>query len=310
MFSEDRVRLVSLRDLYVFYDAQDHAFEHVITDPGARVITSAEIVRHWPEPRTSEEQMWAAVGLPPLLVSALHLRREGRRFGYVDVGANVGVTVFSAAVFFKRLGWDVPAWAFEPHPGVFDLFRRGLEANGLGDAVDAHGIALSDENGSAVFHLTPTQSPASSLIEAAVTRPFVDGFEEVDVPVRRLDSVLDIPPDLDLVLKIDAEGADLKVLDGMGSLLTDRMCVAQFEFFPMVLATYADPAAHLETLSRDFALFDVAGAALRRLDGDRPGLDAYVAEVAARRPVGIGEVFLIPRALPGFDALTERLATA
>lgn len=308
MFSEDRVRLVALHDLYAFYDAQDHAFEHVMGDPGARLITPADIAPRPPEPFADAGETWSNPGLPPLLVAALHLQRQGRRFGYVDVGANVGLTVFSAALFFKRLGWTTPCWAYEPHPGVFDLMHRGLEANGLAGAVVARPVALSDETGAAVFHTTPAQTPASSLIKAAVTREFVVRFEDVEVPVRRLDDELEAAPDLDLVLKIDAEGADFKVMDGMGALLTGRTCIGQFEFFPMVLSTYADPAAYLQKMATDFMLFDITGPTLRRLDDDRSSFDGYVAEVAARRPVGIGDVFFIARSTPAVGELLARLA--
>ena len=307
MFDEDRIRLVSLRDLYAYYDALDHAFEHVMSDPDASVITEAQVAPRAPEPPLDLEAVYAQRGLHPLMLAAVHLHRCGRAFEYVDVGANVGLTVFSTALFFRRLGWSTPVSAFEPHPGVYDLFRRGLVPNGLAGAVEAHEVALSDAQGRAVFHMTPAQTPASSLIEAAVTRKYVIRHEDVEVEVRRFDEMFAARPKRDLVIKIDAEGADFKVLDGMGAMLRDRLCIGQIEMFPMILSTYSDPVEYLARLSEDFALFDLVGATLRPLDAGRPAMADYVAEVAAREPIGSGDTVFVPRSLPDFEGFRARI---
>lgn len=307
MFSEDRVQLVALRELCAFYDRQDHAFADILSDPDARVVTLDEVGPRWRESPLDAAEVWNARGLSPLMLGALHLQRHGRPSAYVDVGANVGLTVFGAAIFFRRLGFDIPVTAFEPHPGVYELLRRGIAANGLSNAVEAHEVALSDRSGRARFHITPAQTPASSLLEAAVTREYVEGFEDVQVQLRRFDQAIAYGSDTDLLVKIDAEGYDFKVLDGMGDLLIDRSCIVQIEFFPMLLATYSDPGKYLEEIEKRFALFDVVGATMQALGSGPAAIAAYVAEVASRRPLGAGDLLLVPRNLPGYDDYRARI---
>ena len=307
MFPEDRVRLVSLRELYAFYDSQDHAFTDIVRDPDARIVTLDEVRPCWWNSPLDAAEVWNVRGLNPLMIGALHLQRHGRPLEYVDVGANVGLTVFGAAIFFKRLGFDVPVAAFEPHPGVYDLLRRGIAANGLSGAITAYDVALSDRSGEASFHVTPAQTPASSLLDAAVTREYVQGFQDVRVQVRRFDQLIAHRPDRDLVVKIDAEGYDFKVLDGMGELTGPRSCLIQIEFFPMLLTTYSDPCEYLTQIEKHFALFDVASASSRAVGSGPASLAAYVAEVASRRPLGAGDLLLVPRALPGFDDFCARI---
>jgi FkbM family methyltransferase len=129
-----------------------------------------------------------------------------------DVGANVGLYTLLAA---ERLRGRGLVHAFEPNPSVFTWLVRNAHLNSL-DSVRATQFALSDSDGEAAFFLPKNNAWTNgSLIEG-----FTVQTEAVRVKTRRLDTYC---ADLDVsaidLIKIDVEGAELKVLAGMGDLL-------------------------------------------------------------------------------------------
>lgn len=205
------------------------------------------------------------------------------------------------------MGWRIPFLAFEPNPETFKLFQHGLEVNGLTDSVRSFELACSDVAGSATFHMTPAQTGASSLLTEAVHREFIVRSDEVTVRTVRLDDILASSSTEAFVLKIDAEGADFKVLDGMGRLLHERICIGLIEFFPMILASYVDSVQYLKKFSENYVLFDESGNKLRQLGSSVEDLQRYVSEVESRKPLGAGDIFFVPKALPECDTFIKRL---
>jgi FkbM family methyltransferase len=114
----------------------------------------------------------------------------------VDVGANIGNhTVYFGVVCGARIH------AFEPNPVSRSYLKETVELNGLRE-VTIHCEALSDESG------------AGSLVGAddlAMTTVAVNG--RGDVTVTRLDDV-ELGRGRIAVVKVDAEGAEVRVLRG------------------------------------------------------------------------------------------------
>ena len=139
---------------------------------------------------------------------------------YLDVGANIG----NHAVFFGTFCADYVV-AFEPHPGLQDILRRNLAANGLttkstvvpvaiSDVPGAGAIALREEHAGNVgaSHVVPTPTVAGG--EAAVTlRRLDDVIEELMATLPRLPITF---------LKIDVEGMEMGVLRSARRLLHDH----------------------------------------------------------------------------------------
>lgn len=130
---------------------------------------------------------------------------------FYDVGAHLGWHSVVAA----SVDPDVEVVAFEPHPMVADRLEAVLRATG--HEVDVHRSALVDESGTVAF--TDTPDPA-----AHVSGVYGDHPEEtlrVDAAAGD-DLVVDgsvPPPD---VVKIDAEGAEAAVLDGLEATIRER----------------------------------------------------------------------------------------
>jgi FkbM family methyltransferase len=128
---------------------------------------------------------------------------------FVDAGANDGIyTVFAA----KRVGPAGTVWAFEPSRREQERLRFNLELNGLEACVFP--VALADIHGQAEFTVSDAEHQGQSTLGAfAHDGVQVQGKEIVEV--RRLDDLLREDPLARIdVLKLDVEGAELRVLRG------------------------------------------------------------------------------------------------
>lgn len=126
-----------------------------------------------------------------------------------DVGANLGQT----ARRFARAFPAADIYSFEPVPQTFALLREGTAEI---SRVRVFDCALGDEPGKATIHL------AASSVSNSLFRSGVATGQTVEVTVDTLDAFAKSHGvnRIDL-LKIDVEGAELKVLRGGRQLLAD-----------------------------------------------------------------------------------------
>jgi len=133
---------------------------------------------------------------------------------YIDIGANIGFYALQAS---KTVGENGKVYAFEPSPPTRAALLRNIELNAAKN-IAAIDFALSDSQGTAKFFLNKANnSGASSLNQSP------DSGEVVEVSLTTYDQFADqegLPtPSL---IKIDVEGAEMKVLRGMKALLSRR----------------------------------------------------------------------------------------
>ena len=124
----------------------------------------------------------------------------------LDIGAHLGHFSIVAA----RRGAQVVA--FEPNPRTLPYLRRNLEANGVADRVRVVERAVGTTAGTATLYTSPA-GDQSSLHEHA------DADGAVAVEVTAVDSeTTGMRVD---VIKMDVEGAEVSVLEGMARTLAD-----------------------------------------------------------------------------------------
>ncbi|MDC1214667.1 FkbM family methyltransferase [Rhodospirillales bacterium] len=136
-----------------------------------------------------------------------------------DVGANVGTYSLYAA---QQRGAHVVA--FEPAPGNFDVLNRNITLNGLEDHICGFSLAMHDKTGIDIFNLSKLD-PGGAIHSVGNTKAGSDGetFEAVSsqsVLVMRLDDFIStFNMQVPTHLKIDVDGNDRLVLDGLGAIL-------------------------------------------------------------------------------------------
>jgi FkbM family methyltransferase len=136
-----------------------------------------------------------------------------------DVGANVGLFSFSAAALAGRSGWVL---AVEPDLWLAQLLTRsarGIQKNGAEAApVAVLPAAVSETNGISQLQIAERARAANHLIETDGSSQAGGSRNLQQTVTLTLDFLLEhFPPPT--VLKIDAEGAELKALRGASKLL-------------------------------------------------------------------------------------------
>jgi FkbM family methyltransferase len=142
----------------------------------------------------------------------------------VDVGANVGL--FSIAMA-RAVGPFGHVFAFEPDEELFELLKDNIGMNWLDDRVTLHNFAVTSRSGSVTLHknlkfrmLTSAGDPDEES-ESPLHREFYrEKIIHSEVRAVRLDEIIDRKLPIRLI-KIDVEGGESAVLDGMQQLLNE-----------------------------------------------------------------------------------------
>jgi FkbM family methyltransferase len=178
----------------------------------------------------------------------LRLLRPGMRV--VEVGANVGYYTVLAASCVGPAG---SVTAFEANPAIAERLRRAVVVNGYQWWTRVVESAVADREGEATLHVLARHQGSSSLARQGTD--VLEGWGEVPhpltVPVTTLDALLGPDPSPVDLLKIDAEGWEPAIFDGMrGVLARSPHLHAVIEFTPALVANAGRaPGAFLDTLA-------------------------------------------------------------
>lgn len=189
---------------------------------------------------------WAGFQTFEPSVVPLFAERVAQATTFVDVGAAFGFYTLYA----RSLNPSIAITAIEANPQQADVLERTLQRNGL--AVPVVRSALSDERGSVRMSV----AGGHSSIEPG---QWTGGDETIEVPSVTFDELVSEPPDL---VKIDVEGAELRVLRGMSRTLSQRLttvfCEVKPANQPAVTSLIADHGYAIRSLSQEDFLFQPA----------------------------------------------------
>ena len=149
----------------------------------------------------------------PILTDLISNLRQDDIF--YDIGANIGL--YSCLVADVVAG---PVFAFEPHPGNADRLEKNIELNGANISILRYAIA----NSVGKAELNVTLKEIGSAGHSLVSDPS-DSLDKISVEKKQGDDLIaeeNLPQPT--VLKIDVEGAESAVLEGMESTLSRTDC--------------------------------------------------------------------------------------
>ncbi len=147
----------------------------------------------------------------PYEATTAFIVREKAKFAgmFIDVGAHYG--------FFSVLaGRENPACgilAFEPIPENFEILQKNMKLNGISNA-HLFKKAVSDTEGIFSFQVS-----AASDNSGFIANPAAPVLKNINVEVIRLDQFIDLIPDKPTLVKIDTEGSEVQVLQGMKKII-------------------------------------------------------------------------------------------
>jgi FkbM family methyltransferase len=146
---------------------------------------------------------------PILLLHTVFAKSEygslgaGRSAVLIDIGANIG------SVVLDRVSRDrtVVVHAYEPNPSTFETLRRNVRENGLESRVELFNEAVTRQNGVVLLWSGDSSVLSSTSAGAAV------GGASVSVPTVSLDCAIRRTGAQHVAVKIDAEGAEVEMLE-------------------------------------------------------------------------------------------------
>lgn len=179
-------------------------------------------------------------------------RNVKRGMTAIDVGANFG---YYSLLLAELVGAKGELIAVEPNPHAADFLRRSIELNGLLGRTRIERLALgATVSGEASLYI-PHGEPKNALIVSETFQPHAQDGAVVKVPVTTLDRLGSACSRVDFI-KIDAEGAEQVILEGMGETIARHKPMLVVEFNP---GRYADARGFLARLAGIYG-------SLRRLD--------------------------------------------
>jgi FkbM family methyltransferase len=188
----------------------------------------------------------------------------------VDAGANLG---YFTLLLADLVGPDGRVLAFEPNPHIARRLRQSVAVNGFAGRTAVHDVALGDAERE-VGLVVPAGEPKNAHVVPA-------GEGDVQVHSHRLDSY-GVLPDF---IKIDVEGAEMAVWQGMTGILAARKPLTVVMEF--VLDRYDDPGLFLDEMLRH-------GLDLSRLTHDF-GLQKVSREEVLAAPAGVDQLLVLMR---------------
>lgn len=180
---------------------------------------------------------------------------------FVDVGAHLGLLSLAAAQAMQGQG---KIFAFEPFPRTRDMLEKSFWINGYTDMIKVYDAAVSDHIGEANLFLGAT-SGHHSIFELEVPKGYPK--HQIRVPVVTLDSALPTGQAVNL-LKIDAEGAELNIIEGARLLQSNNPDIA------MIVELGSSHLTRIgHSLERWLGAFSALGFVYRAINPDTGALE-------------------------------------
>lgn len=195
----------------------------------------------------------------PVQVALLRAMRPGDE--YLDIGANIGMTVLIGAYAVGPRG---SVTAIEPNPSVCAELRSHVESNGL-SWVRIIEAGFSDREQTLTLSVPPTGNTGAGTFGVLPPRHKGKTSATYSVPVVIGDSHIkaDGPP---LTIKIDVEGFETAAFRGLTRAITSRKPAIVAEVNPQMLSASGSSAAEFLGLLRGwgYEIF-IPGAEARAL---------------------------------------------
>jgi FkbM family methyltransferase len=186
---------------------------------------------------------WAK-GVVSLVVDRLFGEGPGT---FIDVGANIGLVVVPVVERTGSLGI-----AFEPEPRNFGFLTRNVARHGLAERIECQPLACYSECTSLRLSLSSDNLGDHRLQPKAASAGGASERVEIEVPTTRLDDALrgrELPHPI--VVKLDAQGSEVRVLEGARETLARADYVISEYWFAGLIA-HGDSPERFAQIMRDF----------------------------------------------------------
>jgi FkbM family methyltransferase len=175
------------------------------------------------------------------------LRELRNGMNVVEIGSNVG---YYSLIISSKIGDTGRLFAFEANPDTCQILRDNVEINGFYDRVTLEKKAVIDKAEEIAFHALTKNVGGSRIVEYSMRTHYTEELKIIKVDATSLDQYFnnkDIKIDL---IKIDAEGSEPHIFEGMKNLIINNANLTIIcEFNPVLIsAASVDPQKFLEKI--------------------------------------------------------------
>ena len=170
----------------------------------------------------------------------------------IDIGAHVG---YYTLLMAQLVGENGKVYSFEPDPVNFQLLKKSVEINGFENVVLIQ-KAVSNITDKVKLFLGDDDSAINRIYDAKLG----DTKESIDVESITIDEYFKENDELINFIKIDSEGSEVKIVNGMKQFLSrNKELVMMTEFFPFLIKKSGDePNQYLKSLEKSgFSLYNI-----------------------------------------------------
>lgn len=168
--------------------------------------------------------------------------KEGQHV--IDIGANIG---YYSVLFSGLVGSNGKVFAFEPEKSNFEILKKNLLVNNIKNVI-AENMAVSDKNGKAKLYMSKIAG------QHKIYHPKSDIVKIEDTNTITIDTYLtnnNIEPRKISLVKIDVEGVEFAVVEGMKSILANDAITIILEFSPKLMIEFGkDPSELIKILTQ------------------------------------------------------------
>jgi FkbM family methyltransferase len=176
----------------------------------------------------------------------------------VEIGANIG---YFTTLLGRLVGRQGCVRAFEANPAVFDLLTENIDINGLVPFVRAEPILVCDTCGEREINLLERHHGSGSMLSFGdeFLALYRDKKTTVTVPATTLDEYWKNEARPIDVVKMDAEGSEPMIVDGMRGILAQPHLTLVCEFVkPFFAGREPSAKGFLDAiLAYDFTLYKI-----------------------------------------------------
>ena len=171
---------------------------------------------------------------------------------FIDVGANTGYHSLYASELFKEV------IAFEPLPMAYNQFKESVKINNYKN-ITVHQLACSNKEGKSRIYYYKNVIAEATIGKYPTKRENKKKPESLEIKTVTLDRFLKKTKNRIGLIKIDVEGYEPLVMEGLKKIIKKHKPVIITEYHPAQLNTIKKGAAleYLETLDKNYRLIDL-----------------------------------------------------
>lgn len=296
-----KVDLLDFGPVSIFMYVDDLAYQNT-----PQSVRNYDIEKHIEKMNNTNRSSWSSLDSPDKLNLlpwiCRHYQQNSLPFIFFDVGCQYGAYSLYVAHIFRECGWVNRIIAFDIG-NARDLVEYNIELNQQKDRVVFEPLAVSNHCLPSLVYTEYGRSENNRI----VNRDHSSEYESYVVRSTTIDEYIDRNNiHENIVIKVDAQGGEYEIWQGMQKCLANRVVTALLEFTPHAIQSRIKSHDFLLMLSRDAFLIDVPplDEPVRRIDP--VGLIEFSNDVSCRKTQST-DILLVSKKLPDAGQLCDKI---